>query len=82
MMQFRWHRGSLDDSMATVRCVRDLPHLLDVIETEFQGVPQVTGENIRIEHYGFDKRIGWDSHVVYLPGYGVIGFTDGPLPCP
>jgi len=26
-----------------------------------------------------DTRIGWHTHIVTLEGYGVLGFTDGPL---
>ena len=33
---------------------------------------------IKIEHYGFDGRIDWDTFIVTSP-QGVIGFTDGEL---
>jgi peptidoglycan hydrolase-like protein with peptidoglycan-binding domain len=27
----------------------------------------------------WDYRIGWDTHIVTVDGYGVYGFTDGPV---
>lgn len=44
-------------------------------------------DKIEVRPYGgvayetpiYDKRIGWTTYVVTMPGYGVLGFTDGPL---
>lgn len=40
----------------------------------------IATQGLYIEPYGYDDRIGWDAHIVILQGYGVLGFTDGPLP--
>jgi hypothetical protein len=86
-MKFREHRGSLADSMATVVEVDGerglLMHIMHLLERyypartyeDYQRVFHVT-----VKPYGYDERIKWDAHMVYLEGYGPIGFTDGPLP--
>lgn len=33
---------------------------------------------LRVERYGYDERIGWDTHIVTFGGK-VVGYTDGPL---
>lgn len=33
---------------------------------------------ISVKPYGFDSRIGWDTHMVTIDG-NAVGFTDGPL---
>jgi len=54
----------------------------------------VSNEDVRVSPYGFDARIGWDTHIVTVrnrigdrwvfgdhvtPDYfGAVGFTDGP----
>lgn len=34
---------------------------------------------LRVQPYMRDERIGWDTHIVTIDGYGVAGFTDGPV---
>ena len=81
-MKFRDHRGSLTESMATVI---DIPPTLEalkiIINTELgkYGVPEISDEMITVESYGFDNRIGWDTHIVIVNGYGVYGYIDGPI---
>lgn len=31
-----------------------------------------------VPYSGVDSRNGWNTHIVHLAGYGVLGFTDGP----
>lgn len=80
MTLFREHRGLLVDSMLTVREVNlgDLrAYVADVTGGEFHDVV--------VEPYGvdgkafFDQRIGWNTYIVTAPGYGVLGFTNGPV---
>ena len=79
-MLFREHRGLLADSMETVTEVADLDALLAHIRKIFQPYgPTFLDAEIRIEPYGRDNRINWDTYIVILPEYGPIGFTDGPL---
>jgi hypothetical protein len=36
-------------------------------------------EDLKVAPYGgVDKRCGWDTYIVTIEGYGVMGFTDGP----
>ncbi len=71
-MRFREHRGGLIDSMSTVVEVGDTAMAL---RRYLNGISIPEGE-IEIKPYMFDKRIGWDTHIVTMKGYGVIGFTD------
>jgi hypothetical protein len=80
-MKLREHRGSLEDSMATVI---DIPAtktaLVKEIATKLSKFyVDVVPEDVAVEPYAFDARIGWDSHIVTVKGNGVYGFTDGPL---
>lgn len=82
-MKFREHRGSLAESMETVVVLADHEALLDHIRKlaePWPTFPPVSPETVHIKPYGPDKRIDWDTHIVTLDGYGVLGFTDGPGP--
>jgi len=70
---FRWHRGTLEESLATVVEVADRPALDAVLKDGWYE----TGVVI-VKPYGFDARIGWDAHIVTVNGVAV-GFTNGPL---
>ena len=77
-MKIREHRGLLADAMAT--CKEIEPTMAAVIDQVLSSLPcflHIKPEDIHIEPYGYDKRIGWDTHVVIVDGYGVYGFTDG-----
>lgn len=79
-MLFRDHKGSLADSMATVYYVRDRQHFIEIMRERLAPWQrEVPDDGVKIEPYVEDKRIGWDSHIVTLDGYGVLGFTNGPL---
>lgn len=81
-MLYREHKGTLADSMATVKEVRDFAHLLEVIRESRSHWPTldgtVTPETVKVEPYGRDDRIGWDTHMVTVNGQAE-GFTDGPV---
>ena len=82
--QFRFHRGSLDDSMATLVTVEGLSQLADILDDHVRGFGNLSG--IRIEPYGGDRslanpgepipdtRIGWDDTYVVL----IRGWADQP----
>jgi hypothetical protein len=81
-VKFREHRGGLSESMKTVVEVADHAALLEHIRRKFAEhwptFPPVTAETVHIKPYCYDERIEWNSHIVTLDGYGVLGFTDGP----
>lgn len=81
-MKFREHRSGLAESMETVVEIKDREELLAYIAKilyPWPTAPSVTPETVKVAPYHYDARIGWDTHIVTLEGYGVLGFTDGPL---
>jgi hypothetical protein len=77
----REHRGSLAESMRTVRPVRDREHLVAIIRASLAPYGHsVKPEQISIDPYGgLDTRIGWDTHLISIEGYGVWGMANGPI---
>jgi hypothetical protein len=83
MAKFRWHRGSLDESMATVMEIESYWHLKRIIEKSYSQYYPDPDIDVIIEPYGYDDRIGWDSYIVRArilgrgkSKYSVEGFTD------
>ena len=79
-MKFREHRGGLAASMETVVWITNRDMLIEHIRkllAPFDIV--VASEDVTIAPYGFDERIGWDTHIVTIKDHGVVGFTDGPV---
>lgn len=78
MTKAREHRGSFDESMATVQPVATMRDLIARISRDLApfGV-KVSAENVHVEPYTFDHRVGWDTYLVTVDGYGVWGMTDG-----
>lgn len=82
-MKFREHRGGLSESMATTIDVADRAALVAYVARQlepFHFTPAEIEAGLAVEPYGYDKRIDWDTHIVTLKRYGVLGFTDGPCP--
>lgn len=83
MAKYRDHRGTLDDSMQTVREVADFAALFEYLRSDLASFGfTLTPGMVDIAPYGVDSRIGWDTYIVRIDGYGVAGFTDGPLDPP
>jgi hypothetical protein len=79
-MKFREHRRFLDEAMETVVEVADRAALVEHIRTLLEPWGRtVTDGDLVIAPYAHDDRIGWDTYIVTIKGYGVIGFTNGPL---
>ncbi len=78
-MKFREHREMLDDSMKTVVEVADRKELVSLLRSRQFCNFVFNDEDLKIEPYGYDNRINWDTHIVFIEDYGVFGFTDGPL---
>jgi hypothetical protein len=80
MLLYRPHRGLLEDSMAEVVEIVDFAHLVRHMRREVERwyptdkLP--TEDNTRVEPYGFDHRIGWDTHLVTVNG-NAWGYTNG-----
>ena len=81
---FRPHRGSLKEAMEGVRevsSVKDIVYGLGLQYCEYLSERYVISD-VLVELYDErpDDRIGWDkTYIVRIDGYGVLGFTNGPL---
>ena len=79
-MIFREHKGGLYESMQTCINVKDIDELYNVLSSRLSKYGyKFTSDQLSIKPYGYDERIGWDTHIVTIGGYGVAGFTNGPL---
>ncbi|AHC30525.1 hypothetical protein CC53_gp108 [Rhizobium phage vB_RleS_L338C] len=71
--------------MAEVKEINNRAALIALIKAEldpFSPVEHPLAQYDRVtlvKPYGWDERIGWETHIVLVSGYGVFGFTDGPL---
>jgi hypothetical protein len=89
-VKFREHRGGLSESMETTVEVENraglIAHVFKLLEPFYFERARIDA-GLTIEPYSwgsetepfFDERIGWHLHIVTLKGYGVLGFTNGPL---
>lgn len=77
MPTFRFHKGSLNESMKTCRVVNNKNELAKLITSWNHGFererlkddPVCIGhycspDDLSINFYAFDKRIGWNTHIV------------------
>lgn len=77
-MKYRQHRGGLSESLETTREIAATKEAI-ALEASLELGRVVTNREIAVEPYGYDHRILWDTHIVTVEGYGVLGFTDGPV---
>lgn len=78
-MLFREHRGLLEESMKTCVPLANSKEALAKYIGEmdmFLDNREVTKEMLTVKPYGIDERNSWDTHIVELSGYGVVGFTN------
>lgn len=74
-MKFRFHRGGLEESLATVVEFNSKEELQKIIEESLERkLPP-----IECKFYTYDKRINWNTFIISAEGYGMLGFTDGLL---
>lgn len=76
MFLYREHRELLADSMETVQEFQNKQELIDYLQIAFGNYTPIGIRDVTIEPYCYDERIGWDTHIVSLKGWGVFGFTD------
>lgn len=76
MIKFRFHRGSLEDSMKTVIEINTMVELVNAINKEF--VYDIKETQITFSYASYDNRIGWDTYYVCVDG-NAIGMSDGEL---
>jgi hypothetical protein len=66
---------TLDEAMERVTEIPDRAALLAYLR-EHYAFYQPTEGNVTIEPYGYDKRIGWDTHLICVDGKAAL-FSDG-----
>jgi len=70
-IKYRDQRGSLEESMKTVRDIISIKELLKYLNSRYgPGI-----EEIQFEYYGFDDRIKWDTYHVLQRKKGETAFT-------
>lgn len=77
-MKIRQHRGGLAESMATVTDIENTADAVARHVSSCWGYEDVTANDVHVKQYGYDGRIGWDTHIVLINGTP-FGFSDGPL---
>ena len=76
-MKFRPQRGGLAEAMAEVQEIDPtIQGVSDALKSAYGSFAPI-GE-ITVEPYGYDDRIGWDTHLVCVNG-NACGYTDGPV---
>jgi hypothetical protein len=60
ILQFRFHKGGLVDSMSTVTDIESMGHLI----THIKHYWTIPFDGLTIEHYCWDERIAWDTYIV------------------
>ncbi len=79
-MKLREHRGGLYDSLATtIEIEPTIEALENAIKYSLRNLWNLKCGSVHLSYYGYDQRINWSCHIVTIDGFGVYGFTDGPL---
>lgn len=76
MVKFRPHCPLLADAMSKVKEVESIDKLIEHLENSYAIPTKINREKFKIEKYGFDERINWDTYIVFEDGYGVHGYLD------
>lgn len=65
MIKYRPHRRFLDEAMAEVQTFEDRAALVAHLNERMKHWGfTLTDTDVKIEPYGFDDRINWDTHIV------------------
>jgi len=74
--EYRPHRRTLDEAMAEKIGLNSYEELLQHLRKTEEGI--WTESDVKIEPYGYDSRIHWNTHMVSLCDFP-LGCTDGPV---
>jgi hypothetical protein len=72
---FREHRGSLEESLATTEEFPDWTALVDYVISLLRPEREITANDVLLKYLGFDDRCSWDTTMISVKNYGVIGFA-------
>ena len=76
---FRYHRGTLEESMKTVVEIVSMDHLKSLLGKPYDLYSCLVIQDVKIEPYAYDERIRWDSYIVKVKidnSYYVEGFLN------
>jgi hypothetical protein len=79
----RPQRSSLIESLREGTSVANRFELWELITKTVELPPMLIRAgtaSLQITPYGFDERIGWNTYLITIPGYGVWGMSDGDVP--
>jgi len=80
MFLYRDHRDNWIESMVTVQEFKCKDDLIDYLKlSHSESVKEHDFSKITIKQYGYDPRVKWDTYIVHLENYGVLGFTNKPI---
>ena len=79
-MKYRPHRRLLCESLKDCVNVEDMAALIKHLKASWPSYMKTFEDgDVSVKKYGgFDKRIGWDTHIVCINGND-IGFTNGEI---
>ncbi|WBF77642.1 hypothetical protein A73_48 [Escherichia phage A73] len=76
-MRVRQHRGTLIESLKTVKQIESTKQaLVDHINKELGKPFNFSVDSISIVEKGVDERINWNNHLILIDGFGVFGYCD------
>jgi hypothetical protein len=75
MINFREHRGSLGDSMRTAIVLDNREEVVAHIANLLRPYCVIKSEDVSFKPYGYDPRIDWQTLIVSVKDYGVVGFA-------
>lgn len=76
-MNFRYHKGSLAESLATTIKFKDKKELYQILQTELSQYNFFFKEDdLKCSFYGYDIRCKQNTFLITIKNYGVIGMTD------
>ena len=79
-MRFREHRGNLYDSLKTTIEIKDKQELYEILREDLNHFYfDFSIDDMQCIPQGFDRRCGWDTYLITIKNFGVIGMTDGKL---
>lgn len=75
---FRPCRGGLDTEMKEVMEIKSRECILKYL-SKCDILPDKSRfamDKLHIKYYGYDERIDWETYIVMLDNYGVVGYTN------
>lgn len=81
MPRFRFHRGTLEESLGTTIEIADREQLAKAVQGASLLHERIDIDTMSMRYHGMDKRTGWDTWVVLVNGH-VVGHADGHIPAP